>query len=123
MHSRTTHVSIPFPHRKLVPETNEACKGASVKLVGWSIIEPGMYLAAANCVRLRPVMLLVGRKLHIKSIYALFSKRILSTNNTFGMSNIRLDILSSSRLWLNGIDKEIPEGAYVCTDDSVFSRG
>ncbi|KAF1956866.1 hypothetical protein CC80DRAFT_593548 [Byssothecium circinans] len=82
---------------------------ASVKLVGWSIIEPGMYLAAANFVRLRPVMALVGRKLHIKDICGSFSKR-RSTNNISGIKNIRLGALLSSHSGFNKIDTEA-EGA------------
>jgi hypothetical protein len=48
---------------------------ASVKLVGWSIAEPGMYLVAACSLKFRPVFVALGRMLHIRNIYGSGSTR------------------------------------------------
>ncbi|KAF2463872.1 uncharacterized protein BDR25DRAFT_297318 [Lindgomyces ingoldianus] len=42
---------------------------ASVKLVGWSIIEPGMYLVAACSLKFRPVFVALAKVLRIRNVY------------------------------------------------------
>jgi hypothetical protein len=48
--------------------------GASVKLVGWSIVEPGMYLTAACSVTLRPVITALAIKLRFRDVYGTISR-------------------------------------------------
>jgi hypothetical protein len=43
--------------------------GASVKLVSWSIVEPGMYIIAACSLKLRPVTRKMAFKLQLKKLY------------------------------------------------------
>ncbi|KAF2760796.1 hypothetical protein EJ05DRAFT_243018 [Pseudovirgaria hyperparasitica] len=51
---------------------------ASVELVGWSVAEPGMYLTAACLMCLRPLLIRLGRKLHLTRF---MSKHSVSANS------------------------------------------
>lgn len=76
-HSRTTLVSpttASFGRESAL--TSHILKGASVSLVSWSVVEPGMYLIAACLPALRPLCV----QLVPKSIRSRFSSH--STRNT-----------------------------------------
>jgi hypothetical protein len=41
---------------------------AAVKLVGWSVAEPGLYLLAACGLKFRPAFIMLGRVLHVSKL-------------------------------------------------------
>ncbi|KAF2179123.1 hypothetical protein K469DRAFT_674827 [Zopfia rhizophila CBS 207.26] len=72
---------------------------ASVKLVGWSIIEPGMYLVAACSMKFRPVFTRISRKLHLWEFYGTFTRGESSGGRN--SKSMRLDMMPSSNSGFN----------------------
>ncbi|KAF2017908.1 integral membrane protein [Aaosphaeria arxii CBS 175.79] len=77
--------------------------GSSVKLVGWSIVEPGMYLIAACSVRFRPVMIKLAEKLHVKSTIIHVSQKL--SRGSSHSSDVRLERVPSSYAGSSRVEK------------------
>lgn len=125
-HSRTTHVSpVTATFVRESGLTSHLLKGASVSLVSWSVVEPGMYLIAACLPALRPICAQLVPKL-IRSRFSSHSTRNtivpledlpLAANSAFARAranddlalyheNINFDQISPAELRTRETDEE-----------------
>jgi hypothetical protein len=93
--------------------------GTSVVLVGWSIIEPGMYLIAACLLTLRPMFAQLNRKcLKPRLYHGTLSKEEHDTSSSSRGLHLTGLVPARSHSWVTQM--QCPQGGQVITGATAF---